>query len=267
MRTVTFLQTDATMASARLRNIIPLQELAKRGWKEGNGIAVLSKHNWQWSDDIRRHFGAVVFDICDDHFDTPEFGAHYRHVSSLADVVTCNSEAMRDRIEEVTGRRAKVIDDPWETPEQKPGAGDGVLWFGNRKGLPELHAVLDSINHPVTIVSNHKASWALPWSMEMQTAALDACRCVFVPPTKQKCRSANRAVTAVRAGRMVVAGDIPSYREIPGIFVGDDFKISLDEAMTEDMTDRIAEAQSFVRERFSPARITDQWEAVLCALT
>lgn len=267
MKTVTFLQTSHDLASARLRNAIPRAELAKRGWGEGNDIIVLSKHNWEWTDDIRRKFGAVVFDVCDDWFDTPEYGAHYRHVCSMADAVTCNSEAMRERIEEVTGRRAKVIDDPWETPELPPGAGDGVLWFGNKKGLPDLHAALERIEYPVTIVSDVKAPWSLPWSLGMQAAALERCRCVFVPPTPMKCRSANRAITAIRAGRMVVAGDIPSYRDIPGIFVGDDFLPGLNAAMSEDMHDRIAAAQSFVRERFSPDRITDQWETALCELT
>jgi hypothetical protein len=84
-----------------------------------------------------------------------------------------------------------------------------------------------------------------------------------VPPTKMVCRSANRAVTAIRAGRFVVAGDIPSYREIPGIWVSDDIKSGLALAMTTDTTDRIKEAQAYVRERFSPERIADQWERVL----
>ena len=262
MKRVTFLQSDPRLASARLRNIIPFRELEKRGWERGGDTVVLSKHNWQWTSDIRHQFGRVIFDVCDDWFDS-EVGEHYRHVCSIADTVTCNSPSMAGRIKEVTGREAIVIDDPYEDPEQPAGMGDGVLWFGSRKGVPELHAVLDDVEYPITVVTDMQAAWAVPWSKDAQELALEMCRCVLVPPTKMVCRSANRAVTAIRAGRFVVAGDIPSYREIPGIWVSDDIKSGLALAMTTDTTERIKEAQAYVRERFSPERIADQWERVL----
>lgn len=262
MKSVTFLQDSAQLASARLRNIIPMQHLAQRGWKQGRDIVVLSKHNWQWTDDIKRKFGAVVFDVCDDWFDSTH-GPHYRHVCSMADALTCNSQAMRERIHEVTGRDATVIDDPYEDPERPAGAGEGILWFGDRKGFPDLLDVLGDIEYPVTIISNMDADWCIRWTKDIQDAALQACRCVLIPPTRAKCRSANRAVTAIRSGRMVVAGDIPSYREIPGIHVGDDIMPALHLAMAEDMTDRIEEAQAYVAERFHPERIADQWDAAL----
>lgn len=263
MRSVTFQQQDERLASARLRSIIPMRELSRRGWVGGNDIIVLAKHGWAWNDKIKAQHSAVVFDVCDDHFDNIWVGQHYRHVCSVADAVTCNSPAMRDRILEQTGVEAVVVDDPYEHDEQPPGAGDmGVLWFGNKKGLPELYEHVDRIEHPVFIVTDVDADWCIRWSPGAQAAALEACGCVFVPPTRMLCRSANRAVTAIRAGRMVVAGDIPAYREIPGIFVSDDFVGNLDTAMSEDMRDNVAEAQAYVRDRFSPERIADQWEAV-----
>jgi hypothetical protein len=258
---VTFLQTEQKLASTRLRNQIPMRELEKRGWKAGGDTIVLSKHNWSWSDDIRRSFRRVIFDVCDDWFDS-EHGAHYRQVCRLADVVTCNTPEMAERIKRVTGRDAVVIDDPYEDDEQPAGMGEGVLWFGNRKGLPDLYETLD-FDWPITILTDYEAPWAIPWSKERQDVELERCRTVFVPPTKMKCRSANRAVTAIRAGRFVVAGDIPSYREIPGIWVSDDYKAGLELAMTTDTTERIKEAQEYVRGRFAPERIADQWEAVL----
>lgn len=263
MSGVTFLQDDHRLASARLRNAIPMAELMKRGWKRGNDVIVLSKHNWTWTAGIRARFGAVIFDICDDYFDSAAIGPHYRHVCDMADLLTCNSKAMQDRIEEICGRKAEIIDDPYEDEEKPAGAGDGVLWFGNKKGLPDLYDVLDDIDCKLTIVTDMTADWCIRWTKEVQDEALQACRCVLVPPTKMLCRSANRAITAVRAGRMVVAGDIPSYREIPGIFVSDDYLPNLRTAMSEDMTDRIVTAQAYVRDRFSPERITDQWETAL----
>jgi hypothetical protein len=262
LKSVTFLQDNATLASARLRNIIPARELEKRGWPKGSDVIVLSKHNWTWSDAIKLNFGAVVFDVCDDWFDS-EHGEHYRYVCSVADAVTCNSDVMRDRILEVTGRFADVIDDPWEHDEKPPGAGHGVLWFGQNKGLAELRAVAEDIKYPLRIVTDHKSAWCTEWTPEVQAEALEACRCVFIPPTKMTARSANRAITAIRAGRMVVAGHIPAYDEIPGIFVDDDWKENLDTAMNQDMTDRIKVAQKYVADRYSPERIADQWETVL----
>lgn len=259
---VTFVQADENLASARLRNLIPLRELKKLGWQEGHDVIVLSKHNWSWDERIRQAFQRVVFDICDDWFDTEEWGAHYRLVSQKADLMTCNSAAMAERIREVTGRDAVVIDDPWEDPQVLPNLGEGVLWFGNKANLQDLVDALPQISYPLTVISDHPAKGITPWSLETQKQALWACRAVVIPTGPRKCKSANRAVTAIRAGKMAICGDLPAYREIPGLWVGD-LREGLDWVMNEDPSDRVREAQAYVHERFHPKRIGRQWHEAL----
>lgn len=260
---VTFQQTDENIASTRLRNIIPFRELMKLGWKQGPDILVCSKHNWRWNAAVRYQYRKVVFDICDDWFDDPLKGPHYLEASEKADVITCNSEAMRLRILEKTGRDAVVIDDPYEHPESPPGMGEGVLWFGHRINLQDLYDA--KIKWPLTIVTNVEAPWCVPWSPEALMRELGRCRVVALPTGPRQCKSANRAVTAIRAGRFPVCGELPAYRELPGIWVGDVAE-GLEMAMTQDVTDKISEAQAYVAERFSPKTVGEKWNKVLSAL-
>lgn len=259
---VTFFQTDETIASTRLRNLIPFRELKKHGWSEGDDIVVMSKHNWRWSPGLRWRFEKIVFDVCDDHFEGPH-EYHYKEACEKADRVTCNSEAMRIRILEVTGRGAEVIDDPYENSESPPGMGEGVLWFGHRSNLQDLYDA--QIKWPLTIVTNVEAPWCIPWSPEALAHELSKCRVVALPTGPRQCKSANRAVTAIRAGRFSVCGDLPAYRELPGIWVGDVAE-GLEMAMTQDVTDKIAKAQAYVAERFSPKTVGEKWNKVLSDL-
>ena len=262
---VTFQQTDENIASTRLRNIIPFRELSKLGWKQGTDILVCSKHNWRWNAAVRYQYRKVVFDICDDWFDDPLKGPHYLEACEKADVVTCNSETMRLLIHDKTGRDAIVIDDPYENPESPPGMGEGVLWFGHRINLQDLYNAHKGIRYPLRILTNIEAPWCEPWSPGALVRELGRCRAVVLPTGIRRCKSANRAVTAIRAGRFPVCGELPAYREIPGIWVGN-IEEGLEMAMTQDVTDRIAEAQAYVAERFSPKTVGEKWNQVLSAL-
>lgn len=37
----------------------------------------------------------VVFDVCDDHYQHPQHGPHYRRMTELADLVVCSTEQMK----------------------------------------------------------------------------------------------------------------------------------------------------------------------------
>lgn len=266
---VTFFQTDATIASTRLRNLIPFRQLQKLGWLEGDSVAVMSKHNWRWSPSLRWRFDKIVFDVCDDHF-TGQHADHYLEACEKADHITCNSEAMRLRIFEMTGRGATVIDDCYEHDEKPAKAeGDGVLWFGHRSNLQDLYDAYTSIpaSSPWTLrmLTNVEQDWAIPWSPAALLEEMDRCRAVFLPTGKSACKSANRAVTAVRLGRFPVCGPLKAYEEIPAIWCGNTQK-GLEYAMTEDTTPRIKEAQGYVRDRFSPERIGQKWNETLQSL-
>ena len=84
-----------------------------------------------------RHSGArVVVDLCDDHFDTPDLAPAYRALCERADRVIASTSAMAEVIAIRTGRRATIIDDPYEGPlgaprfDPQPDA-TRLLWFGH----------------------------------------------------------------------------------------------------------------------------------------
>ena len=264
MTGVNFIQTDRELASARLRNLIPMAELRKLGYEQGNDVLVLSKDNWTWDDRFRDQYGKIIFDICDDWFGHETKGQHYHNACEKADLITCNSAAMQARIVEATGRQATVIDDPYEEDELPPSSGENICWFGHKINLPDLIDNIGAVvNYKVSVVSNAKG--CIPWSMEAQRNAIDACRLVFLPTGRRICKSANRAVTATRRGKFVVTGDIACYREIPGLWVGNMME-GIEWGMNTDTTEHVLKAQSYVRERFSPEKVGKAWDTAIRTL-
>lgn len=248
-----WLNIDPKLASARLRSLIPREILKRDGLVEpGLDVIVAAKHGWD-PREVRSATGRMIFDICDDHFHNDN-RAHYLEAAELADEVTCNSEVMREIVFAETGRHAIVIDDPYEDPELTPTVGEGVLWFGHQSNLRDLEAVSPRIRYPLMVVSN-KNYHALDGLMGV-------CHCVVIPTGKSMAKSANRAVRAIRFGKYPVCGELPAYREIKGLFVGDVIE-GLDYYMSIDPTEQVKALQDEIRERFCPERIAKQWFGVL----
>lgn len=246
---VAWLNIDPKIASARLRSLIPRSILYRDGEVQpGIDVIVAAKH-WFDPKEVRESAGKMIFDICDDHFHG-EHRTHYLTSCALADVVTCNSEAMRDVIHAETGIDAIVIDDPYEDPEVEPALGDGVLWFGHQSNLPDLRAIQDQIKFPLSVVSNK--NYPSLWK------ELKACKCVVIPTGKSKAKSANRAIRAIRYGKYPVCGDLPAYSEIKGLYVGDVIE-GLDYYMNIDPRAQVRELQHEIRVRFDPELIAKKW--------
>lgn len=251
---VTWLATDPWLASARLRGHIPRQILERQHLvKPGNDLVIASKHGWD-ATKVRDYFPKMIMDVCDDHFDGPR-ATHYKVACMLADVVTCNSEAMRRVIKLHTDIDAIVIDDPYEDRELEPSSGDGVLWFGHGSNLPDLASIRDQIKYPLTIIDGGNYT---PASLD---AALKACRCTIIPTGYKQAKSANRAIRSIRYGKFPVCGPMPAHEEI-GLGL-DDFFESLDRAMTTDMRADVLHLQDVVRDRFHPEKIAKDWYKVM----
>lgn len=251
---VTWVNTDPVVASARMRTIIPRQVLKMRGIvKDGRDLVIAAKHGWD-PRLVRDMFPKMVMDVCDDHFDGP-LGKHYKEACAFADVVTCNSQAMKSRIKQVLDIDAVLIDDPYEDGEREPDWGTGVLWFGHQSNLPDINRYKDDIPG-LTIISNHN------WSPEFLDYHLKTCKVVAIPTGKSMCKSANRAIKAIRYGKYPVCEHLPAYEEL-GLKTGH----LLDGLKENHPLEEIAALQHKIRERFSPDRVSDAWEEVLCGLT
>lgn len=251
---VTWINTDPIVASARMRTIIPRQVLRMRGViHDGKDVVIAAKHGWP-VEAVRKMFPKMVMDVCDDHFDSPQFGKHYRDACIFADVVTCNSQSMKARIKQVLNIDAVMIDDPYEDAELEPSYGTGVLWFGHKSNLPDIERYKSDITD-LTIISNHN------WSPEFLDYSLRHCGIVVIPTGKSMCKSANRAIKAIRYGKYPVCEHLPAYEEL-GLKTGH----LLDGLKENHPLEEIAALQHKIRERFSPDRVSDAWEEVLCGL-
>lgn len=258
---VDWLRLPDHLASARYRQIIPMRELGAMDVEIGSGdILIASKHGY--APEVLPPHRKLVFDVCDDHFDGA-WGVHYRLMIDRADAVTCNSDAMRFRIYQATGRVATVIVDPYEFEEVAPSWGEGLLWFGHRSNLPDLERVRPEICHlPLTIVCDGQGG-TLAYSKETLLNELAKCAVVILPTGKSPCKSANRMIEAIRRGKFVAATPLPAYEAFPA-FVGE-----LRERIDFAFENRgwalkcVADAQERIRRDYKPSVVACDWYSLL----
>lgn len=222
-------------------------------------------------------------------------------VRRCALTVPCAGLAERLRI--WTDRPIHVIEDPWERPQQNPpgfapGAVVKLCWFGNL-GPPlvphlemSLSQALDGLRgRPaqldfVTATEHRRLAIELgarltqrfpaltfrfiPWSLQAQWDAIDACDLVLLPQDHRadwgSVKSHNRMVEALRAGRLPIASPIPSYCELADYaWVGDDLGGGIDWALAhpEKVVPRVAAGQRHLPQRFAPEVVGRKWAQVL----
>ncbi len=258
---VTFLTFDEVLASARLRQHIPARELMKLGVQVGEhgDVLICSKHGWPL--ELMNGYDKIIFDVCDDHLNNKAIGPHYREMCRLADLITCNSSAMQWRIWEEMKMPAKVIPDPYEGELLEPSWGEGLLWFGSGTNLKDLWREVPNLKgYGMAVVSDAAEEGIIPWSPKAMKDALAACSVVILPTGKSPCKSANRMIEAIRAGKVVVANPLPAYEEFsPFVWIGD-IREGVDwvHEHQEEALEGVRRAQKYV-ERFSPERVGAMW--------
>lgn len=267
-RTVTFRSFGDSLASSRYRAVIPQRALAAQGVAKGNDVLVIGKHGWNWDAEASA-FKRVVFDVCDDHFDGTH-GVHYRDACAKADAVTCNSLEMARRVKAVTGREAHVIPDPFEWPECRPRVHDDLLWFGHKSNLADVGPWVPRLSgRRVTLVSNVGGDSGVPgwaavqWTPESMAREFQRAGMVIIPTGRSTCKSANRAIEAIRQGLWPVCGPLPAYADL-GVWIGD-IADGVEWALSnqDEVLKRIGKAQAYVRKAYAPSRIGMLWREVL----
>lgn len=261
---VTFAHFGENVASSRLRAIIPQNALGGLGVEKGRDILVYGKH-FVTEAQISR-FKRSIYDVCDDHFDNPELKDYYLKHCDLADAVTCNSEAMKERIKQATGRDAFIVGEPYESENIVPGIGPKLLWYGHSSNFKDLERISPFLKHPLLALSNHPD--CAEWSLEAQRKALWSECIVIIPTGKSLCKSENRMVEAIRNGKYVCAEHLPAYEKFKQFFDLGDIPDHIDRALSnyKDSLERVIAAQEFIQDRYSPKTIARQWLEVFHAL-
>lgn len=253
------------IASARYRVLIPAQHLARRGHaiqvmslRPGDlppealnaqaDVAIFAKSfsaaNEQLATHLRGRGIRVIADYCDDHFDHPEHGPHFRRMAEIADGLVASTAVLAGAIRRHTGREARVITDPVEGPRGTPRFEPRlpalrVVWFGHPTNLvsvidkaDELKALAQRMPVQFTLVTERNPSveglasgiaallpdrlqvQLLPWSLEGTWKALEGCDVVWIPVANEEgkmAKSPNRLLETMWAGRLVVADRMPAY--------------------------------------------------------
>ena len=260
---------DDTLASVRYRMLIPAEALREMGhtvtvggYAQESGVYVFSKHNPAdvvIIEMLQNRGKTVAYDVCDDHFHD-KHAAHYRKMSIHCDILTCSTHAMRELIFKETGRDAIQIDDPYEFPEEEPviNKPGRTMWFGHKSNLSSLNGYqVDDC------VSN--AQGCMPWSMETMMMAFDRNQIVMIPHSderKNAVKSPNRVIESIRMGKWVTAYPIRSYEQFKDFANIGNVKAGIE--MYNDLPDdvlisRIKAGQDYIRDRFSPKTIAEQW--------
>jgi hypothetical protein len=258
---VTFADFGPDIASSRLRAKIPQQELAKIGIQKGLDVLIYGKHFIE--DRHIEAFDKLVFDVCDDHFAHDGLGDYYRRHVAMADAVTCNSEYMRGRIMEETGREATVVLEPYESDEQEPNIGPILYWYGHKSNLVDLERIAPSLKHPLMVLTN-KEGYPV-WSKEAHKEAISTPCIVIIPTGKSLAKSENRMVEAIRSGRYVCAEPLPAYESFAKFFELCKIPEHIDRALANpsESIERIKDAQAHIRDKYAPHTIAKQWLEVI----
>ena len=249
-------------------------------------------------DALKKRGLRVIADFCDNHFGNPTFGPAYLSVAAAADQIVCNSQTMAGEIRQLTGRDARVIDDPVEGRKNEPRFAPSLpaikmAWYGFPQGLPFLSQRLQNwidrgLRYPVEVeivtapspdVSQHfdavtRASKGqcsvkiTPWSTAAVWKAIREADCILVPSELNpmtKTKSANRLAEAIYGGRLALASPLPSYVEFADFCVLDDHQ-GADDALINVTIDRqttekkIEAGQDYIERRYLPLHAAQAWD-------
>lgn len=216
------------------------------------------------------------FDICDDHFDRPH-GIHYLFMLDRADIVTCNTATMQERIYEVSGRLARIVPDPISFPEGQfeYSSDPQYLWFGNAVNimsvLPHVWAfpnltIITNVELPNPPAHVKTYLWR-PGLVEKLMPKFDV---VVLPRNNDPwalTKSPNRAVDAMYAGKFVITDFPEVYRDLGAFCFTGPLKEGIlfyknNEAAVTLMAKN---AQEFVKRNYGDAVVLQAWLKALKA--
>jgi hypothetical protein len=273
---VTVLGIDQTIASTRYRAMAPAKYLRSHGIDlcgDDGDLLIVGKHGWDKS--LVDRYKAFIFDVCDDWFADKELGPFYREMVRRAAVVTCNSDVMRFRIHQETGRAATVIPDAFEREEWAPSWGEGLLWFGNPLNLPDFFRAvqkLEGLDLPLGCISRHEDYMSeelrqliIPWSPTAMDKGFKSAAVVILPTGASPAKSANRLIESVRAGKFVVAEPLPAYEEFADFMWVGDIRQGVEWAVANkaECFKRVKRAQKYIAKHYSIDVIGEKWLAAV----
>lgn len=251
------------MASYRYRVQIPAKSLDAEINHYPADILIFAKpmpHEVALARRAQAEGHKVVVDFCDDHFTS----YWYSDLAYSADLITCPTPTMQALIEDCYPACdfVSVVPDAYESDEMAPHCrGGSLLWFGHKVNARSIEPFRQLPN--LRLVSNIDGD--IPWSPEIVHMELQQADIVLMPATAAY-KSPNRTLEAIRMGCFVVAEPHPAINDFP-IWIGDiNEGITWAQQNPEKANQMTREAQTFVREKYSPATQASAWKTALAVL-
>lgn len=182
---------------------------------------------------------------------------------------------------------------PRVEPRPRPGEPARLAWFGVGRGpsagtgideLATLGPILTALARrrriELVVVTDDRAGaesvlhdraipgravdWS-PWRLRSVLAATHVCLLPAGPAAAARVRSANRAITALVQGVVVVAGAVPAYEALDAGVTFGSWQTNIDLLLADQDTveTRIGRGRDAIRRRFSDQEITRQWLSAL----
>jgi len=247
---------------------------------------------------VKSRGGRVIVDFCDDHFEHPQLGPHFRRLAALADTVVASTEAMAASVQRHASREAIVIGDPVEGPRGAPAFAPRfpalrIAWFGHPSNLgglaakaAELHSLAELMPVSLSVVTAPSPEVAslvsalaeghprvtaqlIPWSLDGTWKVLAGTDLVWIPvaDSEQKAvKSPNRLVESLWAGRLVVADPVPAYMPFSDLVpIGEGLVPAVMHALEDPagVVERLREAQRRISRGHSAFECGRQWARAL----
>jgi hypothetical protein len=218
--------------------------------------------------------GFKVFDVCDDHFDR-DHGEYYEFMIQNADLVTCNTAAMQERIYDVTGKLSQVVSDPISftsgAVENLNFDDPKILWFGNAVNLESLQSHIGSLPN-LTIITNVNIDIKPPnvssmlWQEGLVENVIHDYDIVIIPRNDHEwalTKSPNRAVDAIHAGKFVISDFPEVYGELGDfMYIGDiqeGITFYNDPSNKDEVKNMIKAGKNYVKTKYNASEIVKRW--------
>lgn len=263
-----------TIASYRYRAAIPCEEVGKingytTAMQDGEAdIVVFSKPSAEQIpilEKAKAEGAKIVVDLADDHFSHPVVGPIYRRFAELSDGIVTGSTVMRGRIYDYIKRDSAVMQDPYEQEECAPHAdGEDFLWFGHIRNFHEVQSIFHLMGDRRlrVVVGPQKLPGTIQWTPDCMPKVFAASNMVLLP-TQQgaEYKSPNRLLNSIRAGCFPICMRHPAYAEFREfVWVGHlPTGLRWVDVFKQDLNGLVAKAQDYIRDRYSPAAIGQQW--------
>jgi len=234
-------------------------------------IVVLGRiHNEFHVDHLRDNGIRYIHDICDNKW--PMLEKLWSNTNRTATAITTTCYRLKELIESKINKEVFVIPDPTERDEEpikfEPNPVRlNAVYYGSAGNLKQINwSNINLKNVDLKIISNEGPIF---WDFKTQGEFVRQSDIVLLPVNNDHemtmYKGNNRPIDALRQGRFVITNaTIPSWQLLGKFIWLGNINDGLEWAINnpKEVIKKVTEAQKFIRNNYTPEKITKEWERV-----